>query len=103
LSVNIELPSEQSLKRLTADKTYASVLDPMGVIHETIAEYRADRRRMKHVPSFAPAGQSTQLIVGASPESDFAVLTLSDRLYRQLALKRVYFSVRHPAGIKRKC
>lgn len=96
LSINIELPSEDSLKRLAEAKTFASVLTPMGVIRETIAETREDRRRLKHVPAFAPAGQSTQLIIGASPESDYDILSLSDRLYRQQALKRVYYSAYVP-------
>ena len=98
LSINIELPSEASLKHLTRDKTYASVLSPMGIIRETIAETRADRKRMRHVPAFAPAGQSTQLIVGASPESDYDILNLADRLYRQQALKRVYYSAYIPVA-----
>lgn len=101
LSINIELPSEESLRRLTIDKTYAAVLDPMGVIRDTIAETRADRRRRRRVPSFAPAGQSTQLIVGASPESDYDILHLSDRLYRQQALKRVYYSAYVPLAAAR--
>jgi len=96
LSVNIELPSETSLKRLTGAKTYAAVLTPMDVIRETIAETREDRKRLRHVPAFAPAGQSTQLIVGASPESDFEMLSLADRLYRQRSLKRVYYSAYIP-------
>ena len=96
LSVNIELPSEESLKRLAAAKTYPSVLTPMGVIRDAIAETRADRRRLRHVPSFAPAGQSTQLIVGASPESDYDILHLSQRLYRRQSLKRVYYSAYLP-------
>ncbi len=98
LSVNIELPSEASLMRLAHDKTYASVLTPMGVIRETIAETRADRQRLRHVPAFAPAGQSTQLIVGASPESDYEILNLADGLYRQQTLKRVYYSAYVPVG-----
>ncbi len=102
LSVNIELPTETSLKRLTGAKTFAAVLTPMDVIRETIAETCEDRKRLHHVSAFAPAGQSTQLIVGASPESDFEVLALADRLYRQQALKRVYYSayipVRPPSG-----
>ena len=102
LSVNIELPSEASLMRLAQDKTYASVLTPMAVIRETIAETRADRKRLRHVPAFAPAGQSTQLIVGASPESDYEVLNLADGLYRQLTLKRVYYSAYVPVGGSRK-
>jgi probable DNA metabolism protein len=96
LSVNIELPTENSLKRLTVEKTFASVLTPMGVIRETIAQTRADRKRMRHVPAFAPAGQSTQLVIGASPESDLEVLTLADQLYRQQSLKRVYYSAYIP-------
>ena len=96
LSVNIELPTETSLTRLTGAKTFASVLTPMDVIRETIAETCEDRRRLRHVPSFAPAGQSTQLIVGASPESDFEVLALADQLYRQQSLTRVYYSAYVP-------
>ncbi|MGA9539194.1 MAG: putative DNA modification/repair radical SAM protein [Desulfobacterales bacterium] len=98
LSVNIELPSEKSLKQLTSNKTYASVLEPMGVIREAIAETRDSRKRLRHVPPFAPAGQSTQLIIGASPESDYAILDLADRLYRRQTLKRVYYSAYVPVG-----
>jgi probable DNA metabolism protein len=98
LSVNIELPSEKSLKQLTKNKTYASVLEPMGVIREAIAETRDSRKRLRHVPPFAPAGQSTQLIVGASPESDYDILDLADRLYRRQTLKRVYYSAYVPVG-----
>jgi probable DNA metabolism protein len=92
LSVNIELPSEDSLRRLAGDKTYRSVLEPMGVIRDTILETSEDRRRLKRVPAFAPAGQSTQLIIGASPESDYDILHVADSLYQDQALKRVYYS-----------
>jgi probable DNA metabolism protein len=98
LSVNIELPSEESLIALTTDKTYDSILEPMGVIRETIAETRENRRRLRHTPAFAPAGQSTQLIVGASQESDYEILALANRLYRKQALKRVYYSAYMPVG-----
>lgn len=98
LSVNIELPSEKSLKLLTEDKTYDSVLEPMRVIRETIAETRENRKRLRHKPHFAPAGQSTQLIIGASPESDFEILDLANRLYLHQALKRVYYSTYVPVG-----
>jgi len=98
LSVEIELPSEKSLKLLTRDKTYASVLEPMEVIRERIAETREHRRRLRHVPRFASAGQSTQLIVGTSPESDYEILLLANRLYRHQALKRVYYSAYVPVG-----
>lgn len=98
LSVNIELPTDESLRRLTKEKTHASVLTPMNVIHETLAETEEDKKRLRHVPAFAPAGQSTQLIVGASPETDHTILHLSDRLYRRQALKRVYYSAYVPVG-----
>jgi probable DNA metabolism protein len=96
LSINIELPSEKSLVRLTRDKSYPSVLTPMGIIQEKIAQNRADRKHLRHVPSFAPAGQSTQLIIGASPESDYEILALADRLYRGKSLKRIYYSAYIP-------
>ena len=92
LSVNIELPSEASLRRLANDKTYDSVLAPMSVIRETILETREDRKRLKSTPAFTPAGQSTQLIIGASPESDYDILHLADELYRSQELRRVYYS-----------
>lgn len=98
LSVNIELPSEESLRRLTREKTYDAVLGPMGAIREMMTENREDRRRLRHVPAFTPAGQSTQMIIGASPESDFEILTLADRLYRGNALRRVYYSAFVPVG-----
>jgi putative DNA modification/repair radical SAM protein len=98
LSVNIELPSDKSLRLLTQSKTYDSVLEPMGTIRETIAETRENRRRMRHTPHFAPAGQGTQLIVGASPESDYEILDLANRLYNSQFLKRVYYSAYVPVG-----
>ena len=96
LSVNIELPSEQSLRRLTRDKSYSSVLTPMGIIQDNIAQTRADLKRLRHVPTFAPAGQSTQLIIGASPESDYEILSLANLLYQEKSLKRVYYSAYIP-------
>jgi probable DNA metabolism protein len=92
LSVNIELPSDASLRKLTEKKTHESVLQPMDVIRETITENREDRKRLRKTPTFAPAGQSTQLLVGASPESDYDILHLADGLYKHRALKRVYYS-----------
>lgn len=92
LSVNIELPSEASLRHLAGEKSYGAILTPMGVIRDSIAQLREDRKRLRHAPAFAPAGQSTQLIVGASPESDLDILSLADRLYRDQHLKRVYYS-----------
>lgn len=92
LSVNIELPSEPSLEALAHRKSYADILGPMKVIRSGIEEYRTERRRSGKTPLFAPAGQSTQMIIGASPESDWDILRLARDLYQRHRLKRVYFS-----------
>ncbi len=96
ISVNIELPSQQSLKLLAPDKSKQNILGPMKLITSGIEENRSDIVRYRHAPKFAPAGQSTQMIVGASPESDFQILTLSEALYKKYALKRVFFSAYMP-------
>jgi putative DNA modification/repair radical SAM protein len=98
LSVNIELPSQESLTRLAPQKSKAHILGPMGVISEGIAEYRAERQRSARAPAFAPAGQSTQMVVGASPESDLHILQLSAALYGRYGLKRVYYSAYIPVN-----
>jgi putative DNA modification/repair radical SAM protein len=92
LSVNIELPSETSLKNLCPGKKKEDILTPMACIDEGITESRSERKKHRSAPSFVPAGQSTQLIVGASPESDHQILRLSSALYRKYRLKRVYYS-----------
>lgn len=92
LSVNIEIPSDSSLRHLAPEKNHASVFAPMNSIHQGILEYRSESKRSRTVPRFAPAGQSTQLIVGASPENDFHILRLASGLYGQQQLKRVYYS-----------
>jgi putative DNA modification/repair radical SAM protein len=92
LSVNIELPTEVSLNRLAPEKRKPDILGSMGFIGSGISETREDMRRIRHTPSFAPAGQSTQLIVGASPEDDGQILRLASSLYRAYHLRRVYYS-----------
>lgn len=98
VSVNIELPSAESLARLAPDKDRAGVLEPMELAARLIAESRAARRASRKAPRFAPAGQSTQLIVGATPESDRQILRLSESLYRRMELKRVYYSAFVPVS-----
>ncbi|HBA85700.1 MAG TPA: putative DNA modification/repair radical SAM protein [Verrucomicrobia bacterium] len=98
LSVNIELPSEQSLKQLAPDKSKDDILKPMTLIKSGIVENRAERKQSKKAPHFVPAGQSTQLIVGASPESDRHILNLSENLYQRYQLKRVYYSAFVPVN-----
>lgn len=92
MSVNIEIPTELQLKKLAPEKDYASVLQPMNQISEGIQAYKEERKKFHRVPKFTPAGQSTQLIVGATPESDRDILQLSSNFYHQQKLKRVYYS-----------
>lgn len=96
MSVNIELPSQESLGRLAPDKSKVSILKPMGLITNRIKENRSDIVRYNHAPRFAPAGQSTQMIVGASPDTDYQILNLTEGLYRKYSLKRVFFSAYTP-------
>ena len=96
MSVNIELPSQQSLGRLAPDKSKADILRPMGLIQTGIAENSSDLVRYRHAPKFAPAGQSTQMIIGATPDSDLQILRLTQGLYRKYGLKRVFFSAYMP-------
>jgi len=100
LSVNIELPSETSLRRLASDKTYSAILDPMRRIRDSILENRDERKVIRSAPVFAPAGQSTQLIVGASPERDYEVLRLARDLYRSQGLRRIYYSAYVPVNVE---
>lgn len=92
LSVNLEIPSEQGLRLLAPEKDYPSALAPMNAIRQGILDHLPEANRSRHAPRFAPAGQSTQLIVGASPETDFHVLGLAAGLYGTQQLKRVYYS-----------
>ncbi len=92
LSVNIEIPSEANLKFLAPEKDHQSVYAPMRSIQEGILEYREERKKSRFVPRFAPAGQSTQMIIGASNERDRDILRLSSLLYTGPGLKRVYYS-----------
>ena len=96
LSVNIELPSEASLGRLAPDKHKAGILRPMGQIARRAAQSRKELAVYRHAPAFAPAGQSTQMIIGATPESDLHILHLTEGLYKKYALKRVFFSAYLP-------
>jgi putative DNA modification/repair radical SAM protein len=98
ISVNIELPSEVSLRRLAPDKARAGILGPMQQIAHTITANRDERKALARVPLFAPAGQSTQLIVSASPEGDGHILHLAERLYQSYHLKRVYYSAYVPVN-----
>ena len=96
MSVNIELPSQQSLALLAPNKTKEAILRPMGFIRERIQENTSDLVQYRHAPRFAPAGQSTQMIVGATQDTDYQILKLSAALYRKYGLKRVFYSAYVP-------
>ena len=98
LSVNLELPSEQSLRLLAPDKTKRNLLLPMHQIHQGIVQHKEERALACKTPSFVPAGQTTQMIVGASGESDLQILRLSSALYQKFSMKRVYFSAYIPVN-----
>jgi putative DNA modification/repair radical SAM protein len=92
VSVNLELPTREGLALLAPDKSREAVVEPMRQVKGLITVNRAERRESRKVPRFAPAGQSTQLIVGATRETDLQIVTLSEQLYQRLDLKRVYYS-----------
>ena len=92
LSVNIEIASEPNLKMIAPDKDFNSILNPMNTIKTKIIENKEERRKYKHAPRFAPAGQSTQIIVGATQDNDKQILNLAGDLYNNKNLKRVYYS-----------
>lgn len=92
LSINMEIPTVSGLRRLAPDKTHTDIIEPMIVVQHEIIGYRDTAKTIKSTPSFAPAGQSSQLIIGAAQETDRQVLRTADHLYRHFALKRVYYS-----------
>lgn len=92
LSVNIEIPNEQSLQVLAPEKDFKSVFTPMRYIQQGVLQSAEERKRFRHAPRFAPAGQSTQMIVGATADTDKDILRLSSALYQRPTMKRVYYS-----------
>lgn len=98
MSVNLELPSNDSLKLLAPEKNKESIFTPMKSIKNNIIINKEERKKYKSSPLFVPGGQSTQLIVGATKESDFNILRLSENLYDKYLLKRVYYSAYIPVN-----
>jgi putative DNA modification/repair radical SAM protein len=92
LSVNIEIPSDESLQKVAPEKNYKDIITPMNYLADEKERYVDEKIHIKKSPIFLPAGQSTQLIIGASPESDTQILRLADNLYKKQRLKRVYYS-----------
>ncbi|MDD4990834.1 MAG: putative DNA modification/repair radical SAM protein [Paludibacter sp.] len=92
LSVNIEIPTEQNLKMLAPEKDHESVYKPMLYIQQGVLESTEERQKHRSAPRFAPAGQSTQMIIGATDETDKQILFTSAALYNRPSMKRVYYS-----------
>lgn len=98
LSVNIELPTSKSLRLLAPDKERRLMIEPMQLIKEKREIYQAEKRLFKSTPDFVPAGQTTQVIVGASNEPDYQILKISEAFYQRMKMKRVYYSAYMPVG-----
>jgi putative DNA modification/repair radical SAM protein len=98
VSVNIEMPSSKSLQTFAPQKTKENILKPMKQIKGSINQSRQELAVYKHAPTFAPAGQSTQMIIGATPETDRSILNLTESLYDKFKLKRVFYSAYIPLG-----
>ena len=92
MSVNIEIPNEQSLQLLAPEKDFQSVFTPMRYLQQGMLQSAEERKKYRHAPRFVPAGQSTQMIVGATSDSDKDILRLTSALYKRPSMKRVYYS-----------
>ena len=92
MSVNLELPTAQGLEKLAPNKHRSNILKPMRQIQNGIAQGKQELALYKNAPSFVPAGQSTQMIIGATPESDYQIMSVAEGLYDKFGLKRVFYS-----------
>jgi len=92
MSANLELPTAEGLRNLAPSKNRAAILRPMRQIQEGIVHNKHEVAVYRHAPSFVPAGQSTQMIIGATPDSDYEIMQVSQALYDKFALKRVFYS-----------
>ena len=102
MSVNIELPTAESLRLLAPHKTRKNILAPMRFVQQMSAENQYEIQTYRHVPKFVPAGQSTQMIIGATPESDYQILHVAESLYKKFDLKRVFYSAFIPVNEDKK-
>ena len=92
LSVNVEMPTEQSLKLLAPDKNHKDVIKPMQYLKNEIIGYQEEKKSNYKTPLFAPAGQSTQMVIGATKENDLEILGMANYFYEQMKMRRVYYS-----------
>ncbi|MBG6186591.1 putative DNA modification/repair radical SAM protein [Flavobacterium sp. CAN_S2] len=92
LSMNLEIPTESGLKLLAPDKNHQDMIKPMRFVKNELIQYKEEKKKFKSTPKFAPAGQSTQVIIGATQENDFQIIQVADHFYNNFNLKRVYYS-----------
>ncbi|MGC4233654.1 MAG: putative DNA modification/repair radical SAM protein [Niabella sp.] len=92
MSINLEMPTEAGLKMVAPDKDHESVKKPLAFVNEQMQGYRSESKIVKHVPVFVPAGQSTQIVIGATPETDLEIMNVAKTFYKNYQLKRVYYS-----------
>jgi putative DNA modification/repair radical SAM protein len=92
MSINLEMPTETGLKLLAPEKSHDDVKKPLDYIRRNIEQFSNEKALIKSVPKFVPAGQSTQMVIGATPESDKEIMHMAHAFYTNFSLKRVYYS-----------
>ena len=92
MSCNLELPTAEGLKKLAPNKSRKAILRPLRQVQSGILQSKEELTIYRHAPKFVPAGQSTQVIVGATPESDYQILSVAEALYKKFSLRRVFYS-----------
>ncbi len=92
MSINLEMPTEAGLKLVAPDKSHDDVKKPLNFVNHKMIEFKDERKLIKSVPKFVPAGQSTQMVIGATPENDFQIMSTANQYYKDYDLKRVYYS-----------
>ncbi|WP_407410053.1 putative DNA modification/repair radical SAM protein [Acinetobacter sp.] len=92
MSINLEMPTEEGLQKFAPEKNHAEVQKDLGIVRDRLIELKDERKLIKNVPTFVPAGQTTQMVVGAHSETDKDIILMADRHYKEFKLKRVYYS-----------
>jgi len=92
MSINLEMPTEAGLKLLAPDKSHDDVKKPLSFIKDSIIQFKDEKKIIKSTPKFVPAGQSTQMVIGATPETDMEIMYSANEYYKNYDLKRVYYS-----------
>lgn len=92
MSINLEMPTESGLKLLAPEKSHQDVIKPLDFVNKQIIQFKDEKKLIKHIPKFVPAGQSTQMVIGATPETDKEIMYTADAFYKNFSLRRVYYS-----------